>query len=342
MALSLIFCDSFDHYSALADKWTVDGVDDQIDGVGSRTGTGNLLIKSGAFGPKLSGVTGTKFLTLTAFLPSTAGQAPPGNILQFVTNNGNAVRLVYDATLAVSVNDVGGGHTFGTSAPNVLVNNGYNHIAFRLFFDSVAGSCRVRVNGQIVLDLNNINTQFFGDFIVAFQLLSAGGIPLARHDDVALFSWTNPATDDIASTPRIYAALPVSDNAPLQWTPDVGVVHFSRVNEIPPDGNASYCFDGTVGHVDQYIHAISLAENVPPIGVNPIILGAQHNLFAEEDAAGVRAIQSDVGGVASGIDFTLTTSYRYYKTPYNSNPATGLPWVVADLAAVPLGPKTSI
>jgi hypothetical protein len=247
------------------------------------------------------------------------------------------VRLDVNSDLSVSV--LNGNSPFpttlGTSAPNVMLANGYNYVAVK-FSVASSGVVVVWINGQMVLNLSGVVTQHPGSgaFVDTIQLFALGGVITWLHDDVTFWTWSSPS-DTFAVTPSVYPAMPVSDSAPLNWTPSTGVTHFSLVNAVP-EQSTTYVSDATPGDTDQYIHAIPNNQKIPPLPAAQTVLGVYHALFAEIDAAGVRTIASNKAGVAGPTNFALTTSYLYYGQPYTPGLAS-----YAALATTPFGPEVT-
>ncbi len=249
------------------------------------------------------------------------------------TNNGQ-VRLCYEADGAVSVYN--GNDPFplllGRSVAGVIDTGGYNFLVCKAEI-AAAGSVQVRVNGVLVLDLVGVRTQVPGSAAGAdtWQLLCDGGNPIAFWDDVGLCTWTS-AADDLATAPVAYSFVPVSDAAPLAWTPSVGVTHFNLVDEIP-QSTADFVSSDVAGDIDQYIHGFPPGENVPPIPSTFTVLFSLHTMLAHLDAAGVHTLASDADG-SIGTPQPLTTSVKYVTTPRTPGPVSSL----ASLAVTPFGP----
>lgn len=333
----LRFIDSFDAYSDLNIKWTdaVGGIN--LTGTLSRTGIGCVNI--GAFGPGKS--TNPVQGTVTGLVCGTAGFQPnseTGCGFQFIDDDPVTldltvlVRVEVEANLGIRVLDA---HlnVVGVSAPNIVVANAYNYIEAKCFFHATQGSCVVHLNGQEILNLTNLFTFDPARCVVGankIQLLGACGAGGVRHDDFYLLDTTGARNNNFLGPIKIYAIVPSANSAPLQWTPLAGT-NFSQVNEVPPDGDTSYVTSGTLNDTDQYVYNVGV---IPP---GSIVFGLQHTLDAEVTAGSV-VLSSCVNGIAApGI--ALGGNYAYAITPYDTNPATGLPWSLTDFPGTVLGPK---
>lgn len=333
----LRFIDSFDTYSDLNIKWTdaVGGIN--LTGNLSRTGIGCVNI--GAFGP--GKVTPPVQGTVTGLVCGTAGFQPGsqrGCGFQFIDDDPVnlqptvLVRVEVEQSLGIRVLDA---HlnVVGVSAPNIVVANAYNYIEAKAFFHATQGSVVVKLNGQQILSLTNLFTFDPARCVVGcnkVQLLGAGGLGGVRHDDFYLLDTTGASNNNFLGPIKIYAVMPSANSAPLQWIPLAGT-NFSQVNEVPPDNDLSYVQSGNLNDTDQYVY------NVAAIPPGSIVFGLQHTLDAEVTAGSV-VLSSCVNGIAA-TGAALGGNYAYVITPYDTNPATGLPWSLTDFPGTVLGPK---
>ncbi len=336
--VTLPFCDSFDHYDVESLKWTAGNANSNIDlnGLKSRTGIGCLLFAGGAFGPQLEIPQLARVVAGTAFFPSGISAVPKSNIMWFWdTNNGvQQVRVCGLPNMAVAIftqNDPFP-TLLGQSAAGVLDPNSYNYVEVDATI-SHAATVIVRVNNVVVLTLSGVNTQGPGSnpYVDLWQLMGGFGLE-SRHDDVYLI---NPGVTAVGSAflgpVKVYAAVPF-DNGAVGWTP-LANTNWQEVSEIPPDGDTSYNFSGNIGDVDQYLYN---ATGVPP---NSQVFFVQHTLDMKVDS-GARTVASDAAGNVSP-GFALTSGYVMYKTPYPTNPATGLPWNPNTDFPAAFGPKVT-
>jgi hypothetical protein len=339
VALTCIFGDSFDFYNSLALYWDTPGTDTAIDFTAGRprTGIGCLRITSAAYGPTKVFTAGANLLCTTAFNPDTG--VPFGTkanimwLIDSLTAN-QQIRVCYEPDLSVSVYN--GNDPFplllGQSAAGVIDTVAYNYITCKAFIHATLGTVQIRVNGALVLNLVNVRTRAPGSNAQAdtFELMCLGS-HAGFHDDSTLWTWDDPA-DDITTVPRIYAFVPVSDSAPLQWTPSAGGTHFNLLDEVPQN-TADYVSDDTAGDIDQYIHGWFAGEQNPVLPATFQVLANIHAMLAELDVAGAHGLASDANG-SVGAATALTTNYKYTITCRTPGPVLSL----ADLAVVPFGP----
>jgi len=335
-----LFVDSFAHYNTgqLLSKYdTVLNGAIIIGGGVPRTGTRCLQLTAGLGPTKQSLGTISDMLLCCAYQTTVPGGSIIAicNFLADVGFNANCVRLVLNGDLSVSAVRSGGA-TLGLSAPGVFPLNVYNSVALRVKVANGTGTCKVWINGSVVLNLTGISTTNLNnpalEYATGFQLLS--GLGTTNIDDLYCLDCSNPALpdSDFLGDCRVYAGTPVANGSPVNWTPLSGQ-NYANVNEIPPDGDTSYVSSAVVGTVDQYVY------NAAGIPANSQIKFVQHVLDAEVDS-GSRSIASDVGGVVSATSFALSSGYVMYTTDYDTNPLTGVAWAGSDFPAS-FGPKVT-
>jgi hypothetical protein len=325
--MSLIFADSYDHYTDLNQKWSSAGFA-TIERAGvARTGPGNLRV-AGSFGPTKAFVQRNTVILGTAFWPVTAA----AHICEFHALSFTLYQLLFDSQADLSVgvfrND-GFNNLIAQSAPNVLVASGYNYVEIEAFASLTVGTIVVKVNGAIVLNLSGIRTVSNAGHVGYNGIQLMGGGTFSRHDDTYVCDTVAPNGSFLGAV-QIYAEVPNADAAPLQWTPSVAGDHFPLVNSIPPDVT-KFVQSNTVGQIDEYSHPVT---GIPP---SVFVLATQHSLDAQLDSAGSHSIASTVDEVAAGAGTPLATANFMVVTPYDVDPVTGLPWVLTDIPTRRIG-----
>jgi hypothetical protein len=337
--MALIFADSFDHYSNayIQSKWTSvfnfgtanQGL--QLNNVQQRTGpqcgafTGNGAFKT------------IKNATTWIFGGAFNWQQYGGGVsFVHIGTPQVALSIQNDGTLVV----VSGPHGFdpgtvlGTTDPSTAITLGrYYYIEFKSTIHQSAGTVVVRINGQEVLNLAGVNTSPNGDNIAdVVQVTGPGGGSFVFVDDLYVCDDSGTANTDFLGDVKIGVIVARAAGDFTQWTPSSGSVNFALVNEIPPDGDASY---------------VSAVANVSPPDpedtyffqtVDPTItvLAIQTNIIARKDDEGNRALSliTRFGGVDSVADPTgrfANFTYIDYLNQFDVNPLTTLQWTPTSL-----------
>lgn len=336
--MALIMIDGFDEYNTGATKYLGcnQGAPD-LTGTKSRTGIG-CFHTAGPDGPFISFTVRKTLIQGVAVFPSSPIS---GSLFLWVRNGVDNIntrinlQLYLNADGSITVmNRALPFQTFlGQSGPGLLIGGVYNYVECKAFCDPLAGTVQVRINGALVLNLTGVNTDPYntGGFDTAMLGGPGGGLG-SYLDDMYLADDTGGVNNTFLGAVRVYTALPVSDNSPLQWTPSTGVTHFNLVNGVPAESQTTYVTDAGLGNIDQYLYNLTSV----PAGVQ--ILGVQHGLYASLDASGSGSVGSECGGTLSG-NIAITTTPHIYSFPRDTDPVVAGPWTMANLTSRQFGPN---
>ncbi len=142
------------------------------------------------------------------------------------------------------------------------------------------------------------------------------------YDDI----YVNDAGGFLGDT-MVQTVYPAADGTHLDWTPNTGTDHWSRVDEAPPDGDTSFVSANTPGDKDSY--------TILPISTLVAVYAAQLNLTAKKHDGGLREIAPLVRQSSTDYDgptFALATSYVTYSWLLADDP-TATPWTPAQINA---------
>ena len=194
----------------------------------------------------------------------------------------------------------------------------------------------IHLNGQEIMNLGGINTDpnnVGGADVV--QLFGPGGGARMFVDDFYVCDTFGHNATFLGDT-QVGLIMPASDGFYTQWTPSPAGTHFSNVNEIPPDGDATFNSDAVVGQIDAY--------HFQPVDTTRTYFGIQTNITARKDDTGDRGL-SPMARIG-GVDFVkvplrefANQTYIDYTDPYDVNPATGLAWTGTDINNAQFGVK---
>jgi len=330
--MALRFCDSFDHYATadVLDKWTGFGassLDFFIDTVHPRTGRACAgILRNGVF------------KTIADKATWTVGFAVQWN------GFGGGLRLVDINTTQVSLQLqadgtflVFGAALLGHTDPAFAVNlNRYYYLEVKATIGN-SGSCEVRLNGQVLLSVSGVDTDNTGNAKAdVIQLIGPGGGNIMYVDDLYVNDADGGVNDTFLGDTSIGLIMPASDGDFLQWTPTPAGTHFDKVNEVPPDGDATYVSDATPGDIDCY--------HFQTVDVTRSYKAIQTNIIARKDDSANRALSilTRIGGnnfVADPGGKFVNQTYIDYLNQFDVNPATGLAWTGADINAAQWGIK---
>jgi hypothetical protein len=214
------------------------------------------------------------------------------------------------------------------------------HVEVKITFNGSTGTVDIHVNGNSVLALTGKNTANSGNNR-ANNFRMEGNLNSTDHgyfDDLYILDSTGSNNTTFLGPLKVTAVLPSSDGGTLQWTPNSGSTHYSRVNDNPPDKNTSYLSDSTSGDVDIW-NKLATAASIASIR------GIQQNTMFETDSASAFSViqrlvsgatTSDDGGTA-GTNGTYTQAARVLET----DPNTGSLWTQSNLDSATIGIKVA-
>ena len=227
----------------------------------------------------------------------------------------------------------------GTSDAGIL-GSGFNFIVLKgKLANGTGGNVAARVNGALRINnpscdtLNSWsgsparwNVGFFGSAGSFYEYVRCQD-QLGSHNN----GWIN---DQVVEFQRVNGAGNYSE-----WTPDPTVANYLNVDDTTPDGDTTRVFTNIINNRDLYTK-----PNLTKIASNITLAQIIH--IAKKSENGTRAIAALLrkGGVdyLSGLDQYLSTDYSGWVTPYEEDPATGVPHTVAGWDASEIGQQVTV
>lgn len=342
--MTLLYLDSFDHYTTLLDKWTfAGGVGGQSISAGNgRAGTAALARAYTNAGYIMSRPFPATDVIVVGFAfkmnvqPADALQLP--YIPHFVSDTGNpeiTLFFLQNHTLqirrGVALTGAPNSGTLLATGTIPLAIGAWYYVEIKLFCDN-AGTCEVKVNG--VTDIN-----FAGDTLnVSANLtnLAFGGANACQVfyvDDLYICDDSGADNNDFLGDLRVDALLPDGVGNSSDFTPSAGA-NWQCVDENPPNDDADYVEEATINDHDTYTF-----ENTPIAAGT--LYGLQQAVYARKDDAGFRTLKGMIrsgGADYEGTDLhPLSDSYLYFLEIFEQDPDTAAAWLVAGLNAGEFG-----
>jgi hypothetical protein len=343
--MALLFLDSFDHYQTaeIPRKWTSVLSAARIDAGMGRCGTAALCLYGAAFLDRGVAFSGDVVIAGFAYRldPITAGGH---NMCSFNDATGRAYCWL--------TRNLDGSLTFwlpnpsteeATSAPNLVHEDIWYFIEWKVLLHESAGTCEVRVNNVLVLTYSG-RTQAqvpvaggYGEIPRPARIFHVQGVTNTQWymDDLYLLDGTGAApVNNFLGDCRVEYLKPRAAGAHQEWPIVVGSSgsHWLAVrDDATPDEDGSYVEANAPGLTDTNLYQ--------PTGLPPgqPIFGAQLSLYARKTEVGPRTIAPVVNTVTGPSVGPSFESYQYYTTPYGTNPATGSAWTVASINAIDAG-----
>lgn len=329
--MALLFCDSFDHYSALANKYNgflVPTGSGAISAANGRNGTSSFRITNWSVGiTKSIAATGTVvvgFALRVAALPTVAvvvARVLEGATAHVDLRMDTAGRLFFTRA----------GTTIGLVGTTALAAGSWYYLEAKITISDTVGVASLRINGVSELNGAGLDTRNAGTSGVVDVVGLAGVTGLTAtvdFDDLYICNAAGTVNNDFLGDIRVEAIFPTAEATYSAWLPSVGTDNALNVDESPPNSDTDYNSSATALDKDTF----AMTNITPTSGT---IKGVQPCLFARKDDAGTRVIapmsRQGATDYVSATTHSIGDAYAYHTQIMELNPATGLPWTIADV-----------
>lgn len=342
----LQFCDSFDGYTAIADKWlavpacNLNGNGAGI-GTGSvRTGVRGMRIQNDQFGNPggMRRTLPTGVDTIVVGFAYRRNGLGAGDCLQLWEGFGTTQHF----KLMIESNNKLGVYRAGTKlgeGVTAIPQNVWTYIEVKVKIHDTTGTVEVRVNGAVDLSLTGQDTRNAGTagLIDDIRLFNVYGQAI-DVDDIVVMDTSGSTMNDFIGDIKIECILPGGNGNSSQFVGSDAdsTNNFQLVDDNPPNDDTDYVQSSTVGQKDTYAYG-NLAT---PSGT---VYGVQVSSRVRKDDAGARKFVS-VARLSSteedSAEYTLTTSYQYFAEVRPTKPGGGA-WTITDVNNAEFGVKVS-
>lgn len=337
--MALLFVDSFDHYTAVTDKYSVNASGGRseaasiVAAVGRRNTAGLKLQNQNIFGLGSGGCIRTYLganysqLAMGAAVKFDAGFSQTLNIFEFLDGTTRQMELAVTTTGQLQVER--NGTVLHTTAASFTWTV-YNYVEWRVTFSNTVGTVEVWFNEVKVVDLTGLDTvNSSNESARTFGLgdpFGPGSGRVAYVDDVYVSDGT------IYGDSRVDYLPPSGDGTHTDFTPSTGPTHYTNVDESVPN-TGDYVASNVVNSKDSYT-LTALDGSVT--GVYAVVT----NVYMQKDNAGTRQARpfmrsgsSEVGGTSR----YLPSDFQYYQDVFPTNPATGTSWTPSEVNSAEAG-----
>lgn len=214
---------------------------------------------------------------------------------------------------------------------SVVTAGTFGYFEVKVIVDDVVGAFEVRYNERVILHVTNLNLGANGIANVQWQNVVLGnGGPYLFIDDMVMWDDNGDYNNDFMGPVRVLTTFPVGDGSPQDWTPVGETTAYETVDDIVPDGDATYIGTDTLGDVA----SLALSELPPEITeISAIFIP----IMGRIDDAGTGAIQASMDSsgdeVTGGSSVNMTTVYSYWPFIFEYDPHTNGPWTPATFEA---------
>jgi hypothetical protein len=198
--------------------------------------------------------------------------------------------------------------------------------------NGASGAAECRVNGVVVASVSGVNLGTTDIGGVRWGQIANGihGTGDWFIDDVRLGDALNGVQDDFVGDRRVLLRQADRDGPIQDFTPDTGSTAWDRVDEVPPDDDASYIDGTTVGDRAQ------IGFEALPAGVVQVDSIAYVAYCRKTDVGDATIRLNCVSGVASpqaeelGAEYPLNITYNYLPIQiFDEDPDAAGPWTVS-------------
>lgn len=230
------------------------------------------------------------------------------------------------------------GSSVATSATGIFTARAWHFIEMKMVINGALGSVNVHLNGVEVIATTTHN---FGStpiqYIGPYSESNNGwptqiGTQILFYDDLYLLDTSASPNNDYLGDCHVETLFPNADGDHSDWTPDTGIVHFSRVNEKTgtfPDGDTSYVKASTVGNKDTWEYDdLTITSGT--------VFGLQTNLYIRKydtNLRQARALARPTTTDYHGSTHTVASGYVDFTDIFDTNPETAVAWTVSDVNA---------
>lgn len=329
----LLFCDSFDHYTSLAEKgWSLFG------NAGMAPGAGRYRDGARVFSTGFSGVGGAMGQSFPATSEIIVGMAlkldVSGATSQLNFREGGTVHI------SVTINGSGflevrrgAGGTLLATGSIATVAGTYAYIEIYVKVNDTTGAVSTQVDGVPDVNITGVDTQNGGtgvtdNFENAMPYYGAFISPSSYIDDFVILDTSGSVNNAFLGDTRVEVCLPNGNgfHSDLVGSDGNSIDNYLLVSENPPDGDTTYVESSTPGDEDTYEYA-----NVA--SVSGAVFGVQVCPYARKTDGATRQIASRsrlAGMEDAGSTKTLTSSYAYYPQVFEEDPSSA-PWTITSV-----------
>lgn len=267
----------------------------------------------------------TWILGMAFYYNNAAGTLTATTLVRYFLNT--TVQCTLSSLTSGQIQLTSGANNFTSSGKNGYIKNlMWNYLETKLTFTNT-GSYEIRLNGYTILSGT-------GDMTATSDGVNNFEIRGWVLDDIYICDNTGSKNNDFLGDSQIVGILPNSDGNYTSWTPNSGLTHYSRVNEVPPTFNdSSYVSTGTITNIDSYVYSNISGTNFTDVA------GLQVNTIARKDDGATREISALArynGTDAFGSTKTLTSSYSTYEEIFEED-STGTNWTETNINSAEFG-----
>lgn len=337
--MSLLFLDSFDHYTDLDEKWDSQFLGSNIFATQSegRFTPGALQVKgSGGGGRRDKNLPNSTELIAGFGWINFNGDTHNG-LFGFVADDGSASLLSIDTDTGIATFDWNG--NTATTASGVFTGSVWQHVEIRCVLSDTVGILEIRRGGAVVASLTGIDTLPVGvTTLSGFRVSASDNAQLHYVDDLYILNGDGTENNTYIGDSRITVLRPQADSTVNNFTVTGAASNWDAVNDTLHDGDTSYVEAGVVGSREAYDNL-----DFTDLAITPgTIYGVQTTNAVKKTDAGRLDYKDNmqIAGLVydNGIDVVSTSGiYKMTTMIRDTDPSDDATWTEAKVAAVGSG-----
>lgn len=330
--MTLLFCDGFDHYTTVSQKWD------------STNGSPTIGSGTGRFGNGL-GMGDTNHGVIKQF---TANQSWVLGIAFRVMSSGsvNVIRLDSGSTEQIHVEQTAGkfhvycGATLIVTGTTIFSSGTWVYVELKVTLNTSGGTAELHLNGTLEGSSFTGNTANAGGTTadaLRIAWANSGGVGFA-WDDLYVCNQSGSTNNDYLGDVRVESIFPNGNgnSSVLVGSDSNSTDNYLLVDETAPNSDTDYVESLTVGDKDTYAYTNVTATS-------GTIKGLQIIPFSRKTDAGTRSIVSVARHSVTEVDSAnkaLSASYIYQPDIRETKPGGGA-WSISDVNGAEFGVKVS-
>jgi hypothetical protein len=328
--MALLWHDSFDYYTGTEAAQFYDG-DHTIAAPGRFGGSGLKFVSYIVYSVKSVPASGTIIVGAAVCQVSLS---PSWALLGLLDGATMQVSLLPGSDGSIAAYRGNKGTLLGRSAVGLLTPGTFNFIELKATIGSTTGSIVVRVNGAVVLNLSNVNTQASSNNSATGVFFSTSNQSATIWDDLYICDTTGMTCNDFLGDTRSITRMPSAQGYYADWDGSDGnkTDNYLLVDEATPN-STDYVATSTPVAKETYRY--------PATGyIGATVHGVKQPIYVSTDDAGSHSIRTvcRIGGVDYyGDTFAVSSSFRYFTQIWSVNPATGAAWLLTEVEAAEFG-----
>lgn len=344
--MSMLFCESFDHYSSytlLPTKWSsyLSASSSSIQTTGGRRNGGHLRLGTGNAEVRLNLQAGIASIVVGCAIRTSLLSNAATGFINLEESGTLHVNLRYQANGSIAI--YRGTTLLATTAPALISTGTWYYCELKATISDTVGYYEVRLDGVVVavasgspsaLDTRNGGTSGVVDCVMITGHTSSDD----DFDDLYINSTSGSRNNNFLGDVRVDCYRPNGVGNSSQFANNGGspsIANYLQVDDTTPDDATTYVESSTVNNIDTY--AFPAASHTPAA-----IHAVQVCAYAAKADAGSRKLnivtrRSSTNYHSSG--YAVQDSYRYIREIRESDPAAASPndWTAAAISAAEWG-----